>query len=45
MVPGFGRPMQLLRSEVDRFRGLAIYVCDGFSAIASVVMSVDVVKS
>ena len=25
--------MQLLRGEVDRFRGLAVYVREGFSAI------------
>ena len=30
MIPGFGRPMQLLRSEGDRFRELAVYVRDGF---------------
>ena len=29
MIPGFGRPMQLLRGEFDRFRGLAVYVRDG----------------
>ena len=32
MVPGFDGRMQLLRGKVDRFRGLAVYVCDGFSA-------------
>ena len=32
MVPGFGSPMQLLRGEVDQFRMLAVYVCDGISA-------------
>ena len=32
MVPCFGRPMQLLRGEVNRFRGLAVYVLDGFPA-------------
>ena len=32
IVPGFVRPMQLLRGEVDRFRGLTIYVGDRFSA-------------
>ena len=33
MIPGFGRPMQLLRDEIDRFRGLlTVYVRDGFSA-------------
>ena len=32
MVPGFGRPMQLFRGEVDRFRELAVHVRDGFSA-------------
>ena len=32
IVLGFGRPMQLLNGEVDRFRGLAIYVRDSFSA-------------
>ena len=24
MIPSFGRPMQLLRGEVDRFPGLAV---------------------
>ena len=32
MVPGFYRPMQLLKGEIDRFRGLTVYVRDGFSA-------------
>ena len=32
MVLGFGRPMQLLRGEVIRFRTFALYVCDHFSA-------------
>ena len=32
MVPGFGRPMQLLRIQVNRFRGLAVYMRDRFSA-------------
>ena len=32
MVPGFARPIQLLRGEVDRFRRLAVYVCAGYSA-------------
>ena len=32
MVPGFGSPMQLIRSAVGRFRELAVYVRDGFSA-------------
>ena len=32
IVPDFGRPMQLLRDEADRFRGLAAYVHNGFSA-------------
>ena len=32
MFLSFGRPMQLLRSEVDRFRGLVVNVRDGFSA-------------
>ena len=32
MVPGFDRPMQLLRGEVDRLRGLTVYVRDDFSA-------------
>ena len=32
MIPGFGRPMQLLKSKVDRFRGLALYVHESFSA-------------
>ena len=40
VVPEFSRPMQLLRNEADRLRGLAVYVC-----IDSAVMSVDVVKS
>ena len=31
-MPGFGRPMQLPKGEVDMFRGLAVYVPDGFSA-------------
>ena len=32
MVPGFGRQMQLLKGEVDRFRGVALYMREGFSA-------------
>ena len=32
MSPGFGRPMQLLRGEVARFRGLAVKARDGYSA-------------
>ena len=32
IVPRFGRPMQLLKGEVDRFGGLALYVHKGFSA-------------
>ena len=32
MVRGFGRPDQLLRGVVDRFREFAVYVRDGFSA-------------
>ena len=32
MIPGSSRPMQLFRGEVVRFRGLAVYVRDGFSA-------------
>ena len=32
MVQAFGRPVQLLRGEVNRFRGLAAYVRDGFLA-------------
>ena len=32
IIPAFGRPMQLLRGEVDRFRGLIVCVSDGFSA-------------
>ena len=31
MVTGFGRPMQLLKGEVDRFRVLAVYVRGGIS--------------
>ena len=31
MIPGFGRPMQLLKGEVDRFRRLAVCVRDCFS--------------
>ena len=30
-VPGFDRPIQLLRSELDRFQGLAVCVRNGFS--------------
>ena len=45
MVSCFGRPMQLLRGEVGRFQGLAVYVRDGFSAHNSAVLSVVVVKS
>ena len=30
MVPVFGRPMKLLKGEVDRFRGLDLYVRNGF---------------
>ena len=44
MVPGFGRPMQLVSGEVNRFRGLAVYVRDGFRRIDSVVTSVGVLK-
>ena len=29
--PVFGRPLQLLKGEVDLFRGLALYVRDSFS--------------
>ena len=32
MVSAFGKPMQLLGGEIDRFRGLTVYVRDGFSA-------------
>ena len=32
MVPSLGRPMRWLRGQVDRFRGLAVYVSEGFSA-------------
>ena len=32
MVPSFGKPMQLLNGEIDWFRGLAVYMRDGFSA-------------
>ena len=32
MVLGFGKPMQLLRGEIDRFRELTVYVRDVFSA-------------
>ena len=32
MAPGFSRPMELIRGEVYRFRGLTVYVLDGFSA-------------
>ena len=31
-VPGFGSPMQLLKGEVHRFRRMAVYVRDDFSA-------------
>ena len=31
-VPGFGRPMQLLRGDVDRFQGLTVYVRVDFLA-------------
>ena len=30
MVQGFGRPIQLLKGEVDRFRMFALYVREGF---------------
>ena len=42
MVPGFARPMQLLRSEVDRFQRLSVY---DFRRTNSAFMSVNVVKS
>ena len=32
MVPDFGRPMQLLKGEVNRFRRLAVYVREDFLA-------------
>ena len=32
IIAGFSRPMQLLKDEVERFRGLAAYVRHGFSA-------------
>ena len=32
IIPGFGRPMQPFGSKINRFRGLAVYVRDGFSA-------------
>ena len=31
IVPGFGRPMQLLNVEDEQFRGLTPYVREGFS--------------
>ena len=31
MVSDFSRPMQLIRGEVNRFRGLTVYVRDGLS--------------
>ena len=30
MAPSFGRPRQLLRGEVDRFRGLTVHMRDVF---------------
>ena len=45
MVPGFGRQMQLLRGEVDRFDVLLYTRVMTFQRIDSVVMRVDVVKS
>ena len=45
MVPGFSRPMQLLRGEVDCFERLAAYVRDGFRHVDSAFMSEVVVKS
>ena len=37
MVPGFGRPMQLLKGKVDRFQGLAavviIFMCSACTGI------------
>ena len=45
MVLNFGRPMQLLRSEVNLFQGLTVYVRDSFLALDSVIMNVDFVKS
>ena len=32
MVSVIGRQIKLLRGEVDQFLGLAVYVCDAFSA-------------
>ena len=32
MVPNFGRQMQLLKGEIDWFRGLTLYVRECFSA-------------
>ena len=45
MALDFSRQMQLLRSKIGRFRGLGVYVRDGFRHIDRAVMSVDVVKS
>ena len=45
LVPGFGKPMHLLRGEFDQFRELAVYVRNDFSVYRRVVMSGDVVKS
>ena len=32
MIRGFDRPLQLLKDEVDRVRGVALYVREGFPA-------------
>ena len=32
IASGFCRPLELLKRETDRFRGLAVYVRDSFSA-------------
>ena len=44
-VSGFGKLMQLLRGEVNLFRGLALYASHYFWHIGSAVISADVGKS
>ena len=44
-LPGFGKPMQLLKTEVDRMQRLDAYVRDGFLAYRHRSYNADIVKS
>ena len=46
MFSGFDKPMQLLKGEIDRFRGLTLYTyVMTFRPVDSTIMRVGVVKS